>query len=126
MSTLMSAVASLTLWGLARSIAVLIVFSFAYGFFGAGYVAMWARMGTAVSEEPTAALATFRLFCFGKGVGNVFAGSLSASLTSPVIVIGSYGVTKYKSVILLTGACMLCSIVSIGAWYARSKAIRTI
>jgi hypothetical protein len=111
----MSAVASLTLWGLARSMAVLIVFSFVYGFFGAGYVAMWARMGTAVSEELTAARATFGLFCFGKGVRNVFAGPLSTSLISPVIVIGSYGVTKYKSVILLTGACMLCSIVSIRA-----------
>jgi hypothetical protein len=117
----MSSVASLTLWGLARSIAVFIVFSFVYGFFGAGYVAMWARMGTAVSEEPTAALATFSLFC-----GNVFAGPLSSSLILPVIVIGSYGVTKYKSVILLSGTCMLCSVVSIGAWYARPKAIRTI
>jgi hypothetical protein len=106
--------------------AVLIIFSFVYGFFGAGYVAMWARTGTAVSEEPTAALATFSLFCFGKGVGNVFAGPISASLISPVIVIGSYGATKYKAVILLTDACMLCSIVSRGAWYTRPKAIRTI
>lgn len=73
---LMSAVASLTLWGLARSMAVLIVFSFVYGSFGAGYVAMRARIGTAVSEEPIDAVATFSLFCFGKGVGNVFAGPL--------------------------------------------------
>jgi hypothetical protein len=53
-------------------------------------------MGTAVSEEPTAALATFSLFCFGKEVGNVFPGPLSASLISPVTVIGSYSVTKYS------------------------------
>jgi predicted MFS family arabinose efflux permease len=66
-STLVSAIASLALWGLARSLAVLIVFSLVYGFFGAGYVAMWARMGSAVSSEPTAALATFSLFCFQQG-----------------------------------------------------------
>lgn len=126
MSTLLSGLASLALWGLARSLAVLIAFSFVYGFFGAGYVAMWARMGTAVSDEPTAALATFSLFCFGKGLGNVAAGPISASLISPVIVIGNYGVVKYKAVILFTGACMLCSAVSVGVWYARPKRIETI
>jgi MFS family permease len=39
-STLISAIASLALWGLARSLAVLLLFSFIYGFFGAGYAAM--------------------------------------------------------------------------------------
>jgi MFS family permease len=120
-STLVSAIASLTLWGLARSLAILIVFSFVYGFFGAGYVAMWARMGSAVSNEPTAALATFSLFCFGKGIGNVVAGPISASLIKPITEIESYGVMKYKAVILFTGICMLGSTVSIVAWYVRQK-----
>jgi MFS family permease len=120
-STLVSAIASLALWGLARSLAVLIVFSFVYGFFGAGYVAMWARMGSAVSNEPTAALATFSLFCFGKGIGNVVAGPISASLIQPITEIESYGVMKYKEVILFTGICMLGSTVSIVAWYVRQR-----
>ena len=124
-STLVSAIASLALWGLARSLAVLILFSFIYGFFGAGYVAMWARMGSAVSDEPTAALATFSLFCFGKGVGNVVAGPISALLIQPIIVVGNYGAMKYKGIILFTGACMLGSAFSVGAWYARPKSLRT-
>ena len=123
-STLVSALASLAIWGLAQSLTVLILFSFMYGFFGAGYVAMWARMGSAVSDEPTAALATFSLFCFGKGVGNVVAGPISASLIQPVVLIGSYGSMKYKAVILFTGSCMLCSAASVGAWWARPKRLR--
>lgn len=125
-STLMSAIGTLALWGLARSLGMLIAFSLIYGFFGAGYVAMWARMGTAVSDEPTAALATFSLFCFGKGVGNVVSGPISARLISPMIAISSYGVVKFKGVILFTGACMLCSAVSIGTWYLRPRRVRTL
>ena len=124
-STLTSAVASLVVWGLARSLSVLIIFTLIYGFFGAGYVAMWARMGSAVSDEPTAALATFSLFCFGKGIGNVAAGPISASLIQPVIAIGSYGAMKYQAVILFGGSCMLCSAVSVGAWYVRPKRLAT-
>lgn len=47
-STFISALACLTLWRLAHSLAPLIVFALFYGFFGAGYTAMWARMGTKV------------------------------------------------------------------------------
>lgn len=120
-STLVSGLATLALWGLAKSLAALVVFALVYGFFGAGYVATWARMGSAVSEEPTAALATFSLFCFGKGVGNVAAGPLSAALIRKGVVLGSYGAVRYKSVIVFTGSCMLGSAVSVGAWWVRLK-----
>jgi predicted MFS family arabinose efflux permease len=124
-ATIMSGVASLTLWGLSHSLVVLILFSLVYGFFGAGYVALWARMTSAVSSEPTASLATYSLFCFGKGVGNVAAGPISASLIQPIVVLGAYGVMKYKAVILFTGTCMLCSAISVGAWYAWPKRQRS-
>jgi len=125
-STLISAVAALAIWGLARSVAVLVIFSLIYGFFAAGYVAMWARMGSAVSEEPTAALATFSLFCFGKGIGNVVAGPISAGLLRPVVVIDTYGAMKYKAVIIFTGTCMFCSAASLGAWYITPKRLRSL
>lgn len=85
---------------------------------------MWARMGSAVTEEPTAALATFSLFCFGKGVGNVAAGPLSAALIKNGVVIGTYGVLRYRSVILFTGSCMLGSAVSVGGWWMKGKLAR--
>lgn len=124
-STMVSAIASLALWGLARSLTVLILFALVYGFFGAGYVAMWARMVSAVTEEPTAALATFSLFCFGKGWGNVSAGPISGKLIRSGIAIGSYGILKYRLVILFMGACMLGSAFSVGAWWVRGKRLRS-
>jgi hypothetical protein len=80
-SSMMTAVASLTLWGLARSLSPLILFALTYGFFGYGYLSMRVRMGTAVTGEPTAALAMFSIFCFGQGVGNVLAGPISGGFS---------------------------------------------
>ncbi|OQE38559.1 hypothetical protein PENCOP_c008G05011 [Penicillium coprophilum] len=116
-STVVSAVASFALWGLAHSLAPLIVFALVYGFFGAGYVAMWARMSTSVSADPTAMSMIFSLFCFGKGIGNVLTGPLSANLISRVLVLENYGLTKYMAVVIFTGSCMSLSGMIVGSRY---------
>lgn len=74
--------------------------------FGAGYVSMWARIASTVSGEPSAAMAMFSIFCFGKGVDNALAGPINAGLLLPVVEIGGYGILKYIAVVVLTGACM--------------------
>lgn len=112
-----AAIASLTLWGLARSLAPLIVFALVYGFFGYGYISMRVRMGTAVTGESTAALATFAIFCFGQGVGNVLAGPISSALLSRVINTADYGASRYKAVVIFTGCSMVASALSVGSWY---------
>lgn len=108
-STIIAAVAVYTCWGLARSFGVLVGFSLVYGFFGAGYTALWGRMGMQVSNEPTAAFAAFGLLNFGKGVGNVLAGPISGALLTGTIDISSYAALKYEPVVLFTGSCMLLS-----------------
>jgi hypothetical protein len=113
LSSLVSGVAVFTLWGLAQTFELLIVFALIYGFFGAGYVAMWARMGTAISSESAVAYTTFGLFCFGKGIGNVLAGPTSAALVKGTVNPGDYGVGKYRRVVLFVGCCMLLSGASI-------------
>ncbi|KAL8627222.1 hypothetical protein Q9189_007072 [Teloschistes chrysophthalmus] len=65
LSTTVAAIASFTSWGLAHDLAPLVVFALIFGFFAYGFCSMRARMGTAVSEEPTAALATFGCGAFG-------------------------------------------------------------
>ena len=117
---LVSSTAAFTSWGVARSFAPLLVFAMAFGFFGAGYTAMWARMVSAVSAEQSAELA-FSLFCFGKGVGNILAGPISAGLILPVVRVSSYGAFKYKAVVVFTGGSMLLSAISVGSWYLRPK-----
>jgi len=76
-------------------------------------------MATAITEEPTAALPMFGVFCFGKGVGNVFAGPINATMLLPLTDVGTYGALRYKAVVVFTGPCMLLSSVSIITWCLR-------
>lgn len=123
-STVVAAVATLALWGLAHSLAPLIVFSLIYGFFGYGFAALRSRLGTAVTGEPTAALAIFSIFCCGQGVGNVLAGPISAALLSRALNPYSYGAAKYRMVVIFSGACMLLSALSICSLYVQPKRLR--
>ena len=120
LSPLVSAMAAFLLWGFSHSLSPLGIFSLIYGFFGAGYVVLWGRMGMALSEDPTAALATYSVFAFQKGIGNVLAGPISAALLLENINATSYGVLRYQNIIVLTGAGMLLSSLSVGAWYLNS------
>ncbi|KAL8894805.1 MAG: hypothetical protein Q9192_004043 [Flavoplaca navasiana] len=52
-SSLMSGIAILGLWGMASSIAVLIMFALIYGIFAGGFVVLWARMVCSVEFPPT-------------------------------------------------------------------------
>lgn len=123
-STLVAAAAAYACWGLAHSFKLLIIFALIYGYFGAGYTAMWCRMGTAVSSDSAAAFASFGLLCFGKGVGNVLAGPLSGALLAKGIDVDSYGALRYRAVVLFTGSCMLLSAAIIPASYFKHLRIR--
>lgn len=124
LSTIVTALACFTAWGLAGDLAPLVVFSLLFGFFAYGFSSMRARMGTAVSEEPTAALATFGILTFCQGSGNVLAGPISAGLLSGRVQRESYGITRYKALVVFTGGCMLLSALSIGSWYIRPRRLR--
>ncbi|KAJ5303553.1 MFS monocarboxylate [Penicillium atrosanguineum] len=117
LASVIAAIASLALWGLAHSLAPLIGFALIYGFFGAGYTAMWARMSTSVSADPTATPIIFSLFCFGKGIGNVLTGPLSGNLLFPRLELESYGLRKYMALVIFTGGCMALSGMSICSWH---------
>lgn len=120
-SSSIAAIVTLSLWGLARSLAPLACFVIVYGFFGAGYTAMWARMVTAISDEPSASQAMFGLFCAGKGIGNIMTGPISAGLLSVSKSSTGYGHGMYQAVVIFTGVCLFFSAGSLGAMYIRPK-----
>ena len=124
LSTIVTAMVCFLSWGLAHDLATLVIFSLLFGFFAYGFSSMRARMGTTVSEEPTAALATFGIFTFCQGCGNVLAGPISAGLLSKGVQRDSYGIMRYKSLIVFTGGCMLLSALSVGSWYIRPRRLR--
>jgi MFS family permease len=117
-----AAVVTFSIWGLARSMVSLAVFAILYGFFGAGYTAMWARMVTAVSEKPSASQPMFGLFCAGKGVGNILTGPISAGLLKLSSEATGYGHGLYQAVVIFTGVCLVCSAASLSAVYFMPEA----
>ena len=64
-------------------------------------------MATAISEEPSVSQAMFSLFCFGKRVGNVMAGPISAGLLRLSAVDSGYGHGMYRAVVIFTGCTLL-------------------
>ncbi|PGH07568.1 hypothetical protein AJ79_06238 [Helicocarpus griseus UAMH5409] len=120
LSTLIAAVATLTLWRLATSLPVLIVFAIVYGFFGAGFTAIWARMSTAITDDVTAGPIVFSLLNFGKGIGNVFAGPVGGLLVSTSKSSGGPPSSlSYRWVIVFTGVCMFASACTICLRYSK-------
>lgn len=110
LSTMVAATACLTMWRLAESLPILIVFGIVYGFFGAGFTAIWARMSTAVTDDVTAGPIVFSLLNFGKGVGNVLAGPIGGLLVTPGSQqSGTSSSASYRWIIVFTGVCMFAS-----------------
>lgn len=115
-STVVSAAVVFGLWGPARNVPMLCVFAILYGFFGAGYTALWGRMGTQVAgREGDSAFVAFGLFNAGKGLGNVLAGPISGGLLMGSVEGGGFGLRRYKGVVVFAGACMAGSAV-VGGW----------
>ncbi|PQE17528.1 Major facilitator superfamily transporter protein [Rutstroemia sp. NJR-2017a BBW] len=110
---IVAAVSSLTLWGLAKSVAPLVLFALVYGFFAYAYMAMRVRMGTAVTSNQSSALAIFCVFSFLQGIGNILAGPISGSLLSPVVDSHEYGYVRYKVLVIFTACSMVVSAASI-------------
>ena len=121
LSTVIAAIATFASWGAAHDLAPLIVFALLFGFFAYGFCSLRARIGTAISKEPTAALATFCIFVFYQGFGNVLAGPISAALLTNGVKRDGYGLWRFKGMVLFTGACMLLSAASVGLWHWRPR-----
>ncbi|KAI1115554.1 major facilitator superfamily domain-containing protein [Nemania sp. NC0429] len=117
-STIVAATACLTLWGLAKSLPVLIIFSIVYGFFGAGFTATWARMSTAVTDDVTAGPIVFTLFNFSKGIGNVLAGPIGGTLVS-MSKSTEMPSSSYRWVIVFTAVSMFASALTIFLRFAK-------
>ncbi|KAE8166046.1 MFS general substrate transporter [Aspergillus tamarii] len=111
-----AAIAAFIFWGLAQSIAFLVVFSILHGFFGYGFGTMRVAMGRAVSDEQSTIFATYALFVFLQGVGNILVTPLSAALISSPPTHDRFGIGKYEGIVILTGASSVLAGILIGVW----------
>lgn len=108
-STVVASAAAFGLWGFAHSMSVLTIFSFLYGTFAGGYVVFWPRFGTMVSEDMQS---VYSLMSFGKGIGSVATGPITAKLLTQSVTSG-YGLGRFQLLILYSGIAMLCSSIGV-------------
>ncbi|KLJ09779.1 hypothetical protein EMPG_14812 [Blastomyces silverae] len=118
-TTFVSAVASFLVWGYAQSLAPLLAFAILFGLFGGSYVVFWPKFALLSKDH----LFLYGLMAFGKGVGNVVTGPITAKLLALPASSG-YGLGTYKHVIIYTGTLLLASSVGIVGWPLNRSAIR--
>lgn len=126
-SLTIAAASTFGLWGNAYGMAILVFYAILFGFFGAGYTAMWARMVSKIGGSPSTSQVLFGLFCFGKGLGNILAGPISAGLlrrSTHTLPKADYADTSYRWVVIFTGGCLLLSAFSSLSVYCTPKTRR--
>ena len=123
-SSLIAGVSTLTLWGLAKSLVPLVIYSIIYGFFASGYVVLYARMGTSLSSASKTQLASFGLFSAQKGLGDILESPLSSALWQQGILWEKYGIQEFRWIVVFTGSCMLVSALVIPMYHLKSKLIK--
>lgn len=116
-------VSTYTLWGLAfnsnLALPLLVTFSILYGFFAYGYGSMRVAMGRRVSDDPTSITAIYAIFVFMQGIGNISVSPISNALLVAKDELDTYGIGRYKGIVIFTGSCMVASAAVIAAWWLR-------
>ena len=108
-----SAVATLTLWPLGKTLGPLAVFAVLYGSFAGGYVVLWPRIGTLLCESKAQEI--YGILAFEKGIGNVLSGPISSTSIHHVAQHYDYALGKYQGIVVFVGLCMAISAVLAGA-----------
>jgi MFS family permease len=117
-STAGTTISVFLIWGFATNIPLLIIFAIAYGTFAGGFSAVWSGMIREVrGEDEHAKLGMLGLFSWGRGVGFVLSGPLSAALLNELPFKGDlkfgYG-SGYGAMILFTGISAFLALVCFG------------
>lgn len=120
-ASLVSGLAVLTLWGPATGVGSLVAFATLWGAFSGSYSVSWTKIAAGMSEgEDDTAGATMMLyawFSFERGVADILAGPISSILLGNEVDLGTYGLGKWKGVIVFSGAVLLLSSAGGLAWF---------
>lgn len=106
MTGMISGVATFTLWGLARSLAPLLVFSLVYGLSAGVYVVLWPRFGSMLADDPQL---VFSWMAFGKGLGNICTAPIAEGLLRESKSSASFRFGMFGPLVVYLGALMLVS-----------------
>lgn len=105
-SSSVAALSTFLLWGFANSFGMLIAYALVFGTFGAGYIALWARMGTLFGEKD--APMVYSVMCAGRGI-SIASGPISSAILKGRIVNGAFGAGRFRTLVLFVGVCLSVS-----------------
>ncbi|KAI9709157.1 MAG: hypothetical protein M1828_002548 [Chrysothrix sp. TS-e1954] len=97
------------LWGPAKTVTPLIMFSLVYNSFGAAFSVLWTRIAMYLTADSGTAMSIYGVFSFVRGVSYVVAGPLSSALEKDEIDVTKYGLLRYQGVIWFVGVTMMLS-----------------
>jgi MFS family permease len=117
LSTLLTSVSVLLVWGFSKGVAPLLVFSMLYGLFAGGYSVLYCRFATSLTSDRATGLWLYSIFEFQRGVGNIVGGLVSGLLVSGDVDLGQYGVEKYRALVIFTGVAMFVSSLGAIGWF---------
>jgi hypothetical protein len=116
LSPFFSALSIFMLWGFAKSLGPLLVFSILYGIFAGGYSVLYCRFATSLTSSLSGTLSQsatglwlYSVFEFQRGLGNIVGGVVSGLLVRGPVMDSGYGVGRYEALVLLVGGSMLVS-----------------
>lgn len=127
-----TSVSSFLLWGVfgtgSNGLPMLLAYAFLFGVFGAGFLALWARMGTTFGDRD--AQMVFSTLCFGRGIGCIASGPISQVL----MAVGTpsslrrLGGEQYGTVIMFVGTCLAASglmgaLAIFALWWKKERAV---
>jgi MFS transporter, MCT family, solute carrier family 16 (monocarboxylic acid transporters), member 10 len=105
------------LWGFAATVStglpLTILYALVFCIAGAGFAALWARMGSLFGERD--AMMVFSTMCAGRGVGAIVSGPLSEALLGPTDEVfrhardGGFGAGRWVGVVVFVGGAMAAS-----------------
>lgn len=109
--TLVSSIATFTLWGLANSFTLLSCFALVFGSFGSGFISLWARMGTFFGQKDAQMI--YSIMSLGRGIGSIASGPISSALLATSVSKSTadngsfkYGNGKFSGLVLFVGVSM--------------------
>ena len=100
---------SVVLWGLfstgSTSFAILLVFALVFGTFGAGFISLWARMGTLFGPRDSQMI--YSTLCAGRGAAVVLSGPTSQALIAAdtPAAFKRFGYGSFAGLIMFVGFC---------------------
>jgi len=120
-STLLSALATLCIWGFSRCFPAFLLFGILYGLFAGGYSVLYCRFTTSLTSHQSTQTWLYSIFESQRGVVIIAGGLMSGTMVQGSADLSKYGAGSYDNLILAIGISLLVSSLGGIGWFFRGR-----